>query len=355
MLLRSSNETYKRIDSEGKEVILIGDTNCDYKKPKDGNTRKLKLIHSEFQFEQSRESSATSSSGETRTTKTLIDHVATNRPSHISLTGVVKVSITDHYMVCCIRKLYAKSKIRKLQNKVEYRSFKNFDKEAFLSDLRTIDWERATSTSRSDHNKMASNFYDLFCSALDVHAPIKIRKRVWVRSPTPWITPFVKQLMRERDRFKGPAGRDHTMWPECKRLRNKVTSELRKSVEAYFSDKVDENCNDPKGMWKVVNKVSNKDHESPSPLSVTYEGQSIDKSSEISEAFNNHFVTIGPKLAEKIECEESDDPLKYIDNEGSSADAPRFAFQKVTPDSIKCEICKPQSAGHDKIPVGYRR
>ena len=102
-----------------------------------------------------------------------------------------------------------------------------------------------------------------------------------MRSSTPWITPSVKQLMREKDRFKGQAERDHTMWPEYKRLRNKVTSELRKSVEAYFSDMVDENCNDPKGMWKVVNKVLNKDRESPSPLSVTYEGQSIDKSSEI--------------------------------------------------------------------------
>ena len=129
----------KRIDSEGKEVILIGDINCDYKKPKDGNTRKLKLIYSGFQFEQlitdhTRVFSTTSSSGETRTTKTIIDHVATNRPSYISLAGVIKVGITDHYMVSCIRKLNAKSKIRKLQNKAEYRSFKNYDKEAFLSE-----------------------------------------------------------------------------------------------------------------------------------------------------------------------------------------------------------------------------
>ena len=95
-----------------------------------------------------------------------------------------------------------------------------------------------------------------------------------MRAPTPWITPSVKQLKREgeRDRVKGQADRYHTLWPEYKRLKNKVTSELRKSVEAYFSDMADENCNDPKAMWKVVNKVLNKDHDSSSPLSVTYEG-----------------------------------------------------------------------------------
>ena len=42
----------RKIDAESKEIILIGDTNCDFKSPKDGNSRKLKLIYSEFQFEQ---------------------------------------------------------------------------------------------------------------------------------------------------------------------------------------------------------------------------------------------------------------------------------------------------------------
>ena len=130
-------------------------------------------------------------------------------------------------MVCCIRKLNAKSKIRKLQNKVEYRSFKNYDKEAFLSDLRTIDWERATSTSRSDPNKMASNFYDLFCSVLDVHAPHKEKKKSMGAFTYP-LDHFLCQAIdeRERDRFKGQAERDHTMWPEYKRLRNKLTSDV---------------------------------------------------------------------------------------------------------------------------------
>ena len=30
-------------NAEGKEIILVGDTYCDYKKPNDCNPRKLKL------------------------------------------------------------------------------------------------------------------------------------------------------------------------------------------------------------------------------------------------------------------------------------------------------------------------
>ena len=34
----------QKLDAEGKEIIFTGDTNCDYKKQKDYNTRKLELL-----------------------------------------------------------------------------------------------------------------------------------------------------------------------------------------------------------------------------------------------------------------------------------------------------------------------
>ena len=42
----------KRVDIEGKQMILIRDTNRYLKKGRDGNTRKITLINLEFQFEQ---------------------------------------------------------------------------------------------------------------------------------------------------------------------------------------------------------------------------------------------------------------------------------------------------------------
>ena len=99
----------KKLDAEGKEIILVGDTNCDYKKPKDCNTRKLKLIYSEFQFEQlisdfTRVAATTSSNnGESSRTKTII-------PNSISYSGVIKLGMTDHCMILGIRKLIPSSR-----------------------------------------------------------------------------------------------------------------------------------------------------------------------------------------------------------------------------------------------------
>ena len=39
------------VDAEGKEIILISDTNCDLKNHKDGCTESIKSIYSELQFE----------------------------------------------------------------------------------------------------------------------------------------------------------------------------------------------------------------------------------------------------------------------------------------------------------------
>ena len=108
-------------------------------------------------------------------------------------------------------------------------------------------------------------------------------------------------------------------------------------------------------MWKTINKVLNKSQCSTTPRSVMYEGQHIEKQKGIAEAFNNHFITIGPKLAEKIKTKESDNPLKYFANENAPT-APNFEFQPITSDLIKNEIKKlkcNKSSGYDTILIQF--
>ena len=350
----------RKLDTEGKEIILTGDTNCDYKKPKDCNTRKLKALYSEFQFEQlitdfTRVATKTSSNGETSTTKTVIDHFSTNRPNLISSSGVIKIGMTDHYMVFGIRKLNANLSFIRKEIKTESRNMKNYNREAFLLDLQTIDWEMIISTAGDEPNAMANKFCDIFHSILDMHAPLKIRKNTVKHAPSPWITPRIRNMIHERDRTKKQAEKDRSIWPKYKRLRNKVTSELRRAVECYFCNLIDENSNNPKEMWKTINRVLNKSQCSTTPRSVMYEGQPIEKQKGIAEAFNNHFTMIGSKLAEKIEIKESDNPLKYFNDKDALA-APNFEFQPITSDLIKNEIKKlkcNKSSGYDKISVQF--
>ena len=90
----------------------------------------------------------------------------------------------------------------------------------------------------------------------------------------------------------------------------------------------------PKEMWKTINKVLNKNQCSTTPRSVMYQGQLVEKEEGIAEALNNHFGTIGLKLAAKFKTKESDGPLKYVIDEGPSA-APSLEFHPVDQNNIE--------------------
>ena len=62
-------------------------------------------------------------------------------------------------------------------------------------------------------------------------------------------------------------------------------------------------------MWKTINKVLDKSPQFTTTSSLDVEENRITKEANIAEARNHHFVTVGPKLASKIEQRTNDDPL----------------------------------------------
>lgn len=73
----------KKLEQDEKEIIIVGDTKCDFKNMSDGNSKQLQQIYSDYQFEQlikdyTRYAVTSYKNGEQETSKTLIDHFATN-------------------------------------------------------------------------------------------------------------------------------------------------------------------------------------------------------------------------------------------------------------------------------------
>ena len=84
------------MDSENKEVVLIGDFNCDWTRlinnRSNAQTNKLAEIAKTFQFEQL----INEPTRITATTKTLIDLAFTNKPELINGSGVIHLGISEH-------------------------------------------------------------------------------------------------------------------------------------------------------------------------------------------------------------------------------------------------------------------
>ena len=127
------------LDREGKEIILLGDTNCDLTKrapyqPADNNAKHISSLYELFSLKQLIEEPTRV----TLTTSSMIDHVATTSARNIIESGVHKVSMSDHYMILCVRKF--EGALKKDHKVITTRSMKNFDKDAFLADVAGICW-----------------------------------------------------------------------------------------------------------------------------------------------------------------------------------------------------------------------
>ena len=80
------------IDAEDKETIYLGDTNCDMLDSTNNDTKHLMKLLTKFNLVQLIKSPTRT----TATTKTVIDHIITNRSESVSKSGVLSCGISDH-------------------------------------------------------------------------------------------------------------------------------------------------------------------------------------------------------------------------------------------------------------------
>ena len=111
------------LDIRQKEIIILGDTNCDDLPDEDKNTviKNLRAFYHEFQMKQL----IRNSTHVTNCSNTLLDHFATNAQKFITISGVKTVGFSDHdlsYGMCKIS-----SKVKKEPKHVRYRNLEHYN------------------------------------------------------------------------------------------------------------------------------------------------------------------------------------------------------------------------------------
>ena len=177
-----------QMDSENKEVILIGDFNCDWSvlanNEANAHTNILAEIMNTLQFEQL----IKEPTRVTATTKTVIDLAFTNKPELINGSGVIHLGISDHSMIYIQRNISIPRGEPKI---VKTRQFKQYNANNFKTDIFTYLNDEIFLNSTLDPNVMWEKWKTRFLTVADFHAP-PITKRV--RSQyAPWITNNIRQ------------------------------------------------------------------------------------------------------------------------------------------------------------------
>ena len=136
----------------------------------------------------------------------------------------------------------------------------------------------------------------LFTPIMDDFFPVK-RKRIR-KNTHPWVNSDILSLMRNRDRARKKALKSKSVddFGVYKRLRNCVTSSMRKAKTDYFQRQLDDCTGDPKAFWKLMKKVLPSKNKSTKIDKLVVDGVDITNPKGISDSLNSYFTSIATDL-----------------------------------------------------------
>ena len=152
--------------------MITGDTNIDLLKETNTSKKYLKILE-HHGLKQHVEKP-------TRKNKSLIDHISTNLKKVIATDVLQTDEISDHdcpYVILNIRKQKFEPRYKMIRNE------KNFDRDKFLNDIKTIPFSTVYAVDNA--NEKLEIFNELFLSCLNEHTPL-IRQKI-SRPPAPWL------------------------------------------------------------------------------------------------------------------------------------------------------------------------
>ena len=222
----------------------------------------------------------------TRNTASLIDIIMTTMPQKHKDSRVIKVTLSDHFMIytdICYN-IKVKSK------EITCRTFKKFDITRFITELSDalINFDYNTNLTQ-----MRESFKNTFSFVSNKHAPVRTY-RIKGNS-LPWVNQSVVNAMKERNRLYEIAvkEKDNTSYNKYRESRNRVTKLIRDEKQKYFMDRVNNvNKMSSNDLWKSVKMLLGNDNKDCVPNDMTSDG------------FNCFFTSIGSEINQSFKSDE---------------------------------------------------
>ena len=285
----------EKVWSKFRNVLIIGDLNAYITRSKNGEIVSIqgkKLLRTLQHFNYSVMNDQPTRV--TATSSTLIDHIISSTPEMIEETKCLELGISDHMLVYVSLATKVKRPSPKIINA---RTYSKFNSEHFRKDIEEAPWSVCSVFDDTDDVYWA--WGHLFNNICERHAPyrqVKLRQ-----NSLPWITPQIRHLMNHRYKtfLRAKRSQNPELFAEYRALRNRVTREVRLSKTKYYIDMFNE-VKSYKSYWRLLKNATNK-LSSKLILGIKgLDGKIITSDQEKAELFNEHFSTIGEKLADTL-------------------------------------------------------
>ena len=249
-------ELLKSPEPDDTEIIFMGDLNCDLFKMNDNDTKHIKRIYNMFKLRQVINQPIRVTSD----TKTLIDHMATDRPDAVSHSGVIACSVSDHDMVY-LNQSMRNTNIKRDPKVIETRKCSHFDSSAFLTDLKAAPLNEISRFANSP-SKIWTIWKTLHLDILNKHAPVTKIKIKGNNVPT--ITSKVRRMTRQRDYLRKKVNETGSKYlrQAFLNIRDRVYQELRYLRNSCYSGKIVEHKKETKQTWKILKQALGRGNKS---------------------------------------------------------------------------------------------
>ena len=299
----------------------------------------------------------------TENSATIIDHIITNDAMHVLEPAIIKTDLTDHYpIICSVEKFQHKAKSK--APKIYHRDRSRFCPESFCEELESNLFDYFSTQPALDSgnfNKLFDDFARIILSAIDSHAPIKYLSRKQMKlHRKPWITKGILiSIKKKNSMFKTHyINGNLNNKSYFKKYSNKLTKIKALSKKLFFTNKLQENHNNPREMWNVIRSTlpNGSKHSSPNIESLHINGNKIADSQQMANHFNDFFCNIGARLAKAQNISDTNSKLfnKYLRDRISKSiylDVPNYSEIINTIFSINMN----KAVGHDNLPPFFLR
>ena len=227
----------------------------------------------------------------------IIDHFYTNQPIDNVNTKVLVHDVSDHFPILAwIEKMSIKKSHPKINTK---RDMKSFKKEAFVRDMKL---ELGSIFIEGNASTVFDQFKNKFMKVVEIHAPLrKVSRREVKLKQKPWITNKLIRLIKKKDKLYKNSIKTRRVNDirKYKTFSKELNKSIGKSKRNHYNKLVRRSTKSSKLIWKQVNEIVQlKGKKTNQILHVQgSDGSEIYNPQQISESFNQFFVSIGKKLS----------------------------------------------------------
>ena len=262
-------------------------------------------------------------------------------------------SLSDHHnIIGAATRRHAPLSERK---QIHYRSFKNFDDDAYLLDLSSAPFH--VSQLFDDVDDRAWYVSKLINNIIDKHAPLKTK---FVSSKqAPFMNSKLRKAMYQRNMARNRFRKfGNSYWEEYRKHRNYVASLRNKSMARYFNERCSQT--NKKHFWSTISPfLSNKTSKHSSDIILQEGDRLIVDKAEIPDTFNAYYANVASQFGFNDSAHSVDDCIdKYRSHSSinlilaNHAPVP-FDFQCATVGDIDkrlMSINTKKATGYDNIP-----